>query len=121
MRMRIAATVVMSLAAASCQNAGYMMDTYNKVGKQSVSIGSATFWVFDRPDLKKIMTSPTPGSMLAPSVVSGATLGAVKVDPLVQAHQNAALQYLSSTGRACDLKTSSEIWRPNYEHTYSCR
>lgn len=121
MRLRIAAVVAVGLAAASCQNAGYMMDTYNKVGKQSVSTDAGAFWVFDRPDLKKIMTSPTPGSMVAPSAVSAATLGVVKVDPLVQAHQKAALQYLSSTGRTCDLRTSSEIWRPNYEHTYSCR
>lgn len=112
---------VMTIVLFGCQNAGYMMDTYNKVGKQQISTDAGPFWVFDRPDLGKIMTSPSPGSMAGPAFISGATLGAVKLDPVLNAHQAAANQYLSSTGRKCTLRTSFEIWRPNYEHTYTCK
>lgn len=110
----------MAAVLTGCQNAGYMMDTYNKVGKQPVQTAAGPFWVFDRPDLKKVMTSPTPGSMVGPAFIGGATLGTVKLDPVLLAHQDAALKYLSSSGRKCELKTSFEIWRPNYEHTYVC-
>jgi hypothetical protein len=97
------------------------MTTYNKTGKQVVQVQGGTFWVFDRADLHKILTTPGPGTIVGPAIVGGATLGLVNVDPVMQAHQAVALKYLSSTGRTCDLKTSFEIWRPEYEHTYACR
>jgi len=104
-----------------CQNAGYIMDTYGKVDKKTVSTAQGSFWVFDRPDAGKIMTTPTPGSMVAPATISGATLGMVKLDPVVQAHRDVAQQWFAQTGRTCEIKTSYEIWRPEYEHTYSCQ
>lgn len=106
---------------AGCQNAGYIMETYNKVPKQPVKTASGTFWIFDRPDQGKILTTPTPGSMIVPAYVSGLTLGAAKLDPLVQAHQEVAREWFKKTGRSCEIKTSTEIWRPEYEHTYQCR
>lgn len=115
----VAAALVAGLA--GCQNAGYIMDTYNQVGKQIVQTPGGNFWVFDRPDLGKIMTSPSPGTIAGPAVFSGMTLGMVKLDPVVQAHQAVAKMWFKQTGRTCEIKTSSEIWRPEYEHTYVCR
>lgn len=119
MKGMIAAVALLALT--GCQNAGYMMDTYNKPGKVQFKSSAGPYWVFDRKDINKLMTSPAPGSMILPASVSGATLGLVKLDPTTFTHQKVALEFLASTGRACEIKTTTELWRPNYEHTYVCR
>lgn len=118
--LAITASISTAFALAGCQNAGYLMDTYNSVKKQTVQTPGGSFWVFDRPDLGKIMTTPTPGTITVPTLVSSSTLGLINVDPVVAAHQNVAKQWFAKTGRNCTIKTSFEIWRPEYEHTYTC-
>jgi hypothetical protein len=103
-----------------CQNAGYIMKTYNPVKKVVYSSPTGNWWVFDRPDLGKIMTTPTAGQIAPAAAISGVTVGLVKLDPLVQAHQAIAQKHFAATGRKCTIKTSSEIWRPEFEHTYTC-
>ncbi|EUB95573.1 hypothetical protein PMI07_002061 [Rhizobium sp. CF080] len=121
MNFRFLLALPLCVMVAGCQNAGYIMDTYNKVGKQTVVTPGGNFWVFDRPDLGKILTTPTPGTIAGPAVFSGMTLGLVKLDPIVQAHQAVAQMWFAKTGRICEIKTSSEIWRPEYEHLYVCK
>lgn len=119
MRKILIAAICVCLA--SCQNAGYMMETYDKPGKVVFKSTAGTWWVFDRKDLGKLMTSPTPESMILPATVSGATFGLVTTDPTTFTHQKVAQEFLASTGRACEIKTTTELWRPNYEHTYVCK
>ncbi|WP_376702512.1 hypothetical protein RQ479_21200 [Mesorhizobium sp. ISC25] len=111
-----------ALAITGCQNTGYLLKTYDAsvAPKHVVQTAGGSFWVFDRPDLSKIMTTPSPGTIAAPAIVSGATIGLVKLDPVVAAHQAVAFQYFTQTGRTCEIKTSIEIWRPEFEHTYVC-
>ncbi|MER8529315.1 MULTISPECIES: hypothetical protein [unclassified Mesorhizobium] len=116
------AVLAAALVIAGCQNSGYLLKTYSAsvARKHVVQTAGGSFWVFDRPDLGKIMTTPSPGTIAAPAIISGATVGLVKLDPVVAAHQAFALQYLAQTGRTCEIKTSVEIWRPEFEHTYVC-
>lgn len=114
--------VAAAIALSGCQNAGYLLKTYDKsvAPKHILTTSAGTWWVFDRPDLGKIMTTPSPGTIVAPAVISGATVGLVKLDPVMQAHQEAAQAWFAQSGRTCSIKTSFEIWRPEYEHTYTC-
>ncbi|MER8798671.1 hypothetical protein NKH75_31745 [Mesorhizobium sp. M0984] len=116
------AVLAAALVIAGCQNSGYLLKTYSAsvARKHVVQTAGGSFWVFDRPDLGKIMTTPSPGTIAAPAIISGATVGLVKLDPVVAAHQAFALQYLAQTGRTWEIKTSVEIWRPEFEHTYVC-
>lgn len=118
MKRTIACAALVTLA--GCQNAGYIMETYNPVRKVAYSSPTGNWWVFDRPDLGKIMTTPTAGQIAPAAAISGATVGLVKLDPVVQAHQEIAQKHFAATGRTCTIKTSYEIWRPEYEHTYAC-
>ena len=102
-------------------NWGYVLDTYTSSQGTNIETPNGTYRIWDRPDLGKVLTSPSIGSAIALGAVSGLTFMAVKIDPVVQAHQTAAKQFLASTGRNCEIKTSSEILRPEYEHTYLCR
>ena len=120
MKLKIAALAAIG-ALAGCQNAGYIMDTYNKVDKKTVHTAGGDFWVFDRPDVGKILTTPTAGTIAGPAVFSGMTLGLVKLDPVVQAHRTVAEMWFKQTGRNCEITTSYEIWRPEFEHTYVCK
>lgn len=118
--MKWLAIAVVAVVLSGCQNAGYIMETYN-VPKKTVKSERGTFVVFDRPDLGKMMTTPSVGTLAGPAFVQGATFGAVKLDPPVQEHQAVARRFFRETGRNCTIRTSSEILRPEYEHTYSCR
>ncbi|MER9710162.1 hypothetical protein NKJ13_07820 [Mesorhizobium sp. M0174] len=120
MRNLSIALAIIAATVSGCQNSGYIMKTYNPVQKQVVQTSGGSFWVFDRPDLGKIMTTPSAGTIAAPAFINGATIGLVNIDPVIAAHQAVAQQYFAQTGRQCTIKTSFEIWRPEYEHTYSC-
>lgn len=121
MRLGLITIAILGLGLASCQNVSYVMETYSKPGKQVLKTDQGDFWIFDRPDLGKMLTTPGPGTAFGIGVASGMTLGIAKVDPVVQFHQTVALTWFASTGRTCEIKTSSEILRPEYEHTYVCK
>lgn len=118
--MRSIVTGLACLSLVGCA-AGPVMETYGSISKQVVETDGGDFWVFDRPDIGKILTTPSPGTIAGPAFVSGLTLQAVKLDPVIAAHQAVARAWFAKTGRKCEIKTSFEIWRPEYEHTYTCR
>ncbi|MBV5264483.1 hypothetical protein [Pinisolibacter aquiterrae] len=97
------------------------METYGSVSKEVIDTPNGTFWVFDRPDIGKIMTTPSPGTIAGPAFLSGLTLGMVVTDPVLASHQAIAKMWFEKTNRKCEIKTSFEIWRPEYEHTYVCK
>jgi hypothetical protein len=109
-----------ALLLASCGTYSYLLETYNGVEKQTISMAGGSFWVWDRPDLGKLLTSPTPGTIAGPSFISGLTFQTVKLDPVVASHQAVAAEFFRMAGRNCEIKTSFEIVRPEFEHTYRC-
>lgn len=117
----VVAIFVLPVGLGGCvANMGYLMDTYGGVQKQVIDVQDGSFWVFDRPDLGKVLTTPSAGTTIGPALVRGLTLTGVDLMPLVQVHQEIALRWLRSTGRSCEIKTSSEIAKPEFEHVYVC-
>lgn len=115
------AVVALVVVTAGCvPNAGYLMETYGARSHEVIEIGDGSFWVWDRPDLGKLMTSPSPGTIAGPALLRGLTLGAANLDPVLAVHQQVASLWFERTGRKCSLKTSFEIAKPEYEHTYQC-
>lgn len=104
-----------------CANAGYVMQTYGDKPHDTLETPHGTYWVWDRPALGKILTSPSPGQAAGLGMVSGLTLGIAKIDPTVQAHQDVVRQWFREQNRNCEIKTSAEILRPEFEHTYACK
>ncbi|MER8962096.1 hypothetical protein [Mesorhizobium sp. M0701] len=52
------AVLAAALVITGCQNSGYLLKTYSAsvARKHVVQTAGGSFWVFDRPDLGKIMT-----------------------------------------------------------------
>ncbi len=115
-----AVTLAAAFVALSGCQAGYITETYSKTPKQVVQTKYGTFWVFDRPDIRKIMTTPAPGEMVGPAMVSGLSAGLVDVDPTLSAHREAADVYFKKNGRHCDTRAARELWRPEWEQDYVC-
>jgi hypothetical protein len=109
-----------ALALTGCQNAGYVMDTHGVTNKQDFIAADGKYWVFDRPDQRKIMTQPSGGRAVSSGAATGATFGVKDYFPTPAQHRNAALGFLSKTRRSCQLLSSTEIMSNSVEHTYTC-
>jgi hypothetical protein len=112
--------VALSVLTGCVANAGYLMETYGGKPHETMELSGGSFWVWDRPDLGKLMTSPSPGTIAGPALISGLTLSAVNVDPTLAVHQAVARLWFEKTNRKCEIKTSFEIARPEFEHGYIC-
>lgn len=120
--MKAAALLAASaLLLGGCATYSYLLSTYNGVDKTVVSGPGGSYWVWDRPDLGKILTSPSPGTMVPSLVVQNLTLSMANADPKLAAHQQVVMDWFARDGRNCEIKTSFEIARPEYEHSYICQ
>lgn len=119
--VKAVAAAVACVMLAGCANVGYVMNEYGDKRHETISTPYGTYKVWDRPAKRKIMTAPPLGRVAGDATVSGLTFGIAKTDPTVQEHQVVVRQWFREHGRNCTIKTSTEILRPQYEHTYTCQ
>lgn len=104
---------------ASPQAISKMVSYPSKVTK--VKMADDTYRVFEKPDEKLIMTTPSIAASAAMGAARGATLGLAAVMTPEQRHEAAAQEYLKQTGRPqCTITKGYLLAEPQYEFTYSC-
>ena len=118
-----AGVVAAGLLVAGCTGVNHVVATYGSVPAETVTMpGGATFRVFDRPQLGRIMTAPSLRQAATSGAVASATFGLVDPSPNPVHHRQAAEYYLAASGRTCVLEGGSrEVLPTQYEHLYSCR
>lgn len=80
-----------------------------------------TYRVFEKPEERSIMTTPSIAAAAAMGAARGATLGLANVMTPEQRHEAAAQQYLAQTGRPnCKITKGYLLAEPQYEFHYEC-
>lgn len=120
--LRSAIALVLAAGLSACASVDYVVTTYGNIPAESFALpDGSSYRVFDRPDIGKIMTTPSIRATVTTGVVSQATLGLVDDTPNVVHHRIAAEAWLASRGRTCSLVGASrEILTTQFEHDYTC-
>lgn len=120
--MKAALTLMLAGGLSACASVDYVVTTYGNIPADSFALpDGASYRVFDRPDIGKIMTTPSIRATVTTGVVSQATLGLVDDTPNVVHHRIVAEAYLASRGRTCSLVGASrEVLTTQFEHDYTC-
>lgn len=113
--MKAAVLAAAMLALTACGNVGYVVETYSAKNRTFVEKDGATWWVYDRPDLGRVMVNAPIGA----AAVSGATFGAV--EPQYPAFAAVADQFLKAGGRTCAIGTGTEVVTNQVEFPYTCQ
>lgn len=114
--------VSMLLATAGCAGANYAMQNYSGIDPitwRSATVGS-TFRIFDKPKENRLMITLGIGEAAMQGVGSGLTLGAADTRTPSILYQDAALEWLKTTGRTCTATNTFLVLEPQYEVRYNC-
>jgi hypothetical protein len=115
---KIKALITASVASAfllGCGNLGYVFETYSAKNRTFFEQDGKTWWVYDRPDLNRVMVNAPIGD----SMVSGATFGLA--EPQYTAFTKTGRAFLASTGRDCTLSEGREVVSLQVEFNYVCK
>jgi len=85
--------------------------------------GEDTYRVFDRPDVNKLMITPSLSKAMGAGALQGLTFGGVDAMDSIgpkPMFERAALAYLASTGRQCRIIDGYLVVRPQWEFKYDC-
>lgn len=95
---------------------GYVVKTYGDTKVDEVTVNESTYRIFHRPDLRKIMATPSLGK----AFTSGLSLGAY--DPASRKGMDLACEkYLAGLGyRDCVVTRGEEVLSQQVEFTYQC-
>ena len=99
---------------AGCSGLNYVMENYGDVESQAHYYNGQKFSIFDRPDVGRLMVTPSAGQ----AFLEGLTFGLAATPEMTM--QNAAQSYLDKTGRKCTVGDPKLIIDPQYEVFYSC-
>lgn len=121
MRRLLAGLSVLALLA-GCAGMDYAMKNYASV--KPVSWASPTtknnYRIFDKPSEKRLMITLGYGGAMAQGFGSGLTLGAADTRTPEIVYQDAAIEWLKSTGRTCRATNTFLVIEPQYEVRYEC-
>ncbi len=105
----------------SCGNLGYIVKTYGKPNSklQHHESKEMAIRIFDRPDLKKMMVTPTVGRAFGIGAGAGATFGlwTPGMDPFP--YQSAAQDWLNVNNRKSTITGGKLLVKPQWEFTYA--
>lgn len=113
--MKIISALIVAVILSGC-GMGYVISTYGKVPVEEVDVNQSTYRLFHRPDLKKIMVTPSIGKAMA----SGFSL--MIYDPSKSKGMDMAVDaYLKKAGyEGCAIKRGEEVMNEQIEFIYSC-
>ena len=111
-----------------CAGFSYAIENYKGIEPiafqqqgESDALPSGKKWrIFNKPEENRLMITPTIGSSFGRGVAKGATFGIASVDPIVPTLENAAVEYLRTTGKECTPTKTFLIVKPQYEVQYHC-
>lgn len=117
------AILAAALAAAltGCAGMNYAMQHYSNVPIKAFQTEAGnTYRIFDKPDEDRLMITASIGAALGGGLVKGATFGAIQSNSAEVLYRDAAEEYLTSTGRKCQIRDIALIVEPQYEVRYMC-
>lgn len=96
---------------------GYVVKTYGDTKVEEVDVNESTFRIFHRPDLHKVMVTPSIGK----AFVSGLTFQTY--DPSRRKGMDLAVEkYLQDKGlKGCTATRDSEVMNEQWEFSYRCQ
>lgn len=103
-----------------CASLSYITANYGSIEPRPVSTSYDTFRVFDKPDASKLMITSSLGSALAQGAGGGLLLNPTVTAVPKPVFQEAAEQYLTSTGRTCRIVDGYLLVNPQWEFRYQC-
>ena len=111
--------VMLAAAVAGCSSFSSLGETYGAMTAQAVTTKADTWRVFDRPVESKILVQRVAASTAAqaPAALGANPPNAATLQP---EYQEAALAFLSQTGRTCKIKDSYLVVAPSWEFAYEC-
>lgn len=119
--MKIYAVIALGLAVSGCGGVGYITEHYSAVDKQEIAMADDTYWVFDRPEERRMAVSSSPGAAFATGTVHAMTFHTVNANPAAVKFEAAAEAFLAKTGRPnCKPTASQFVVTPYYEIKYDC-
>ncbi len=115
-----AAALVLLLT--GCAGAQYAMQNYS--GIDPISWASPTthkaYRIFDKPAESRLMITLSLGGAAVQGAGAGFTWGLADTRTPEVVYQDAAIEWLATTGRKCTATNASLILEPQYEIRYAC-
>lgn len=108
------------LPLAGCAGISYIIDTYDNVPVQDFEHKGSEFRIFDLPNQKKLMITPSIMDAAASGIVPGLTFGLVRDATPKPIFADATEAYLRSSGRKCTVTDGYVLYEPQWEFRYSC-
>lgn len=102
------------LVLTACGNVGYVFDNYGADNRNLFQYQGKTWWIYDRPDLGRMMVNAPIGDAAA----AGATLGIA--GPQYPSFALAGAAFLASTDRNCAMSEGRELIPQQIEFQYRC-
>ncbi|POO54408.1 hypothetical protein CPJ18_02625 [Agrobacterium rosae] len=105
-----------------CAGAQYAMQNYS--GITPISWASPTtrkaYRIFDKPAENRLMITLSIGGAAVQGAGAGFTWGLADTRTPEVVYQDAAIEWLATTGRKCTATNASLILEPQYEIRYAC-
>lgn len=114
---------MLALSSTGCGTLGYIVDTYDSRSvKGDFEYQDATYRIFDRKDLSKVMVTPSIGSSMGNGFVRGSTLGAVNLHDDITRFTSVASAYLAKdrANQLCKVIDGKMLISPQWEFIYLC-
>lgn len=137
--MKSFALLAIAILLSGCAGMNYAMENYNgikvvdhtvrpsagqpqteEINGQTYEI-SKNYRIFDKPNENRLMITASLGDAAGQGLAEGFTFGLIDHSPPIIQYENAAIDYLKSTGRTCIATKSFLIAKPQYEVQYSCK
>ena len=106
--------LLLTLFLAGCSGMNYAMEHYQDVDPKPINYNGQGFRRFDKPEEGRLMITPTVGQ----SAMQGLTFGGAATAQ--NTYRQAALAYLSATGRTCETTEMMLVVQPQWEAFYKC-
>ncbi|MDP9837617.1 hypothetical protein J2T09_002369 [Neorhizobium huautlense] len=120
-KIAITASVV-ALALSGCAGVNYAIQHYSGIKPviwTSPTTGKS-YRIYDKRAENRLMIALGLGESALQGIGAGATLGIADTRTPSVVYQDAALEWLATTGKKCEAKNISLVLEPQYEVRYVC-
>ena len=108
------------LCLSGCAYPQYVNDDYRYIPLTNFAFENRSFRIFDKPSAGKLIITPSLSTAMSDVMIRNATFGKYNNMTAQETLQTAVEAYLASLGRKCNITSSSLMYDPQWEFTYTC-
>lgn len=109
------------LSVSACSGAGYAIENYAGVDVTRIEANGKIWRIFDKPNEKRLMITPSLGRAASVGAVQGATLGMSDGGKSsMNEFETVADAYIKSRNPSCEVTRGALVINPQYEFFYEC-